>query len=153
MNEVAASSLLEPLPSQPSRPSKRRRPTSRGRILWVDDDLNITAAVSRRFRRKGYDLVPASDGMQGYWMAVTRTPDVIVTDLQMPRWEGHDLLGCLLANSVTQNVPIIVVSGYITPDERRRLELLGVKAVFDKPVDWPVLLQKIRQLIDVSGHR
>lgn len=88
--------------------------------------------------------------MQGYWMAVTRTPDVIVTDLQMPRWEGHDLLGCLLANSETKNVPIIIVSGYVTPDERRRLERLGVKAVFDKPVDWSVLLQKVRQLIDRS---
>lgn len=152
MNEVATTSRLEPLPSQPARSSKRRRQVSRGRILWVDDDLNITAAVSRRFRRKGYELVPASDGMQGYWMAVTRAPDVIVTDLQMPRWEGNDLLGCLLANSETKNVPIIVVSGYITPPERRRLELLGVKATFDKPVDWPILLQTVRQLIHESGH-
>jgi CheY-like chemotaxis protein len=150
MNPFTRDALSEPLQSPSHRPTKRRRSVSRGRILWVDDDLNITAAVTRRFRRKGYEIDPASDGMQGYWMAVTRKPDVIVTDLQMPRWEGDDLLGCLLANSETKNIPVIVVSGYVTPTERRRLELLGVEAVFDKPVEWPALLLAVRQALDPS---
>ncbi|TWT99312.1 Transcriptional regulatory protein CusR [Botrimarina colliarenosi] len=134
-------------PAKSSRPKRRRRPPSRGRLLWVDDDANVTAAMTRRFRRKGYEVVPASDGMQGYWLAVTRKPDLIITDLRMPRWEGRDLLECLLHNSATMGVPLIVVSGYITPEERRRLERMGVAAAFDKPVEWRTLLTTVRDLL------
>jgi CheY-like chemotaxis protein len=79
-------------------------------------------------------------------MAVTRKPDVIVTDLRMPRWEGRDLLECLLANNVTAAIPILVVSGYVSPDDHRRLERMGVAAVFNKPIEWPPLLKVIREL-------
>lgn len=144
---VLAEGSAAPADPQPRRPRKRRRPAVRGRVLWVDDDTNITAAVTRRFRRKGYEVWPASDGMQGYWMAVTRKPDVIVTDLRMPRWEGRDLLECLLANNVTSGTPVIVVSGYVTPEERQRLQRMGIAAVFDKPVNWPELQRTIRQLL------
>ncbi len=116
-------------------------------MLWVDDDPNITAALSRRFRRRGIQVLPASDGMQGYWLAVTRKPDVIVTDLRMPRWEGRDMLECLTTNEVTNNTPIVVLSGYVTPDERRQLERIGVSAVLDKPASWRTLLKTIRSLL------
>ena len=85
--------------------------------------------------------------MQGYWVALTKKPDLIVTDLRMPRWEGHDLLECLLANAETSAVPIVVVSGYVTPDERERLEGLGVAAVLDKPASWKDLQRTIRSLL------
>lgn len=129
---------------QRNESQRPRRRTVEGRVLWVDDDPNITAAVTRKFRRRGIEVWPASDGMQGYWMAVTRKPDVIVTDLRMPRWEGGDLLECLLANEVTTEIPVVVLSGYVTPDERRRLERIGVAAVLDKPADWQTLLATIR---------
>ncbi|TWT42902.1 response regulator [Botrimarina hoheduenensis] len=125
----------------------RRRPTVRARVLWVDDDPNITAALSRRLYRKGIELWPASDGMQGYWFAVTRKPDIIVTDLRMPRWDGRDLLECLLANGMTTGVPVVVVSGYVTPAERSRLEHQGVAAVLDKPVAWPLLCKTFERLL------
>lgn len=129
------------------RPSRRRRPPVWGRVLWVDDDPNITAAFKRRFRRKGIDIWPASDGMLGYWHAVTRKPDVIVTDLRMPRWEGGELLESLLSNGATVGVPLVVVSGYVTPAERERLEGIGVSAVLDKPIAWRPLYTTLRDLI------
>ena len=133
--------------AEPSPPKRRRRPPRvRARVLWVDDDPNITAAVTRRFRRRGVQVWPASDGMQGYWMAVTRKPDLIVTDLRMPRWEGRDLIECLLANRVTCTAPLVVISGYVTPQERSNLLRAGVAAVLDKPVPWPALLSVVREL-------
>lgn len=125
----------------------RRRPPICGRVLWVDDDPNVTAALTRRFRRKGVQIWPAADGMQGYWMAITRKPDVIVTDLRMPRWEGRDLLECLLLNNKTASVPLVVLSGYITGEERQSLERMGVAAVLDKPANWRTLFTTIRDLM------
>lgn len=124
---------------------KRRRP-ARGRILWVDDDPNLTSAACRRLRKRGYEVIPASDGMQGYWHAVTRKPDVIITDLRMPRWEGRDLLECLLSNAQTASVPVIVASGYVTPEDEMRLERMGVADVIDKPISWNRLLKLLSEL-------
>lgn len=128
----------------PRRPQARRR---RGpRLLWVDDDANLTASFNRGLRKKGFDVIPASDGMQGYWLALTAAPSVIVTDLRMPRWGGGDLIDCLMSNSVTASVPLVVLSGYVTPDARRRLEKRGVAAVLEKPVKIATLLATLRGL-------
>lgn len=135
-------------PSEEPREAKRRsrKRSTRGSILWVDDDPNLTAAATRRLRRKGYEVLPASDGMQGYWQAVTRKPDVIVTDLRMPRWEGRDLLECLLSNAQTAGVPVIVASGYANPEETRRLQQMGVYQVLEKPIPWNQLLRVLKDL-------
>lgn len=115
--------------------------------MWADDDPNITVAHARRLRRRGVKVLPATDGMQAYWLAVTERPDLVVTDLRMPRWEGRDLLECLLQNSQTAGVPIAVVSGYVTPEDERRLLRDGVAAVLHKPVEWDRLHRVLRGLL------
>lgn len=129
------------------RPRGRRRTPVRYRVVWADDDPNITAAHARRLRRRGVKVLPAADGMQAYWLAVTEKPDLVVTDMRMPRWEGRDLLECLLQNSQTANVPIAVVSGYVTPAEEQRLLDDGVAAVLSKPVEWDRLHRVLRGLL------
>ena len=124
---------------------KRRPRRVKHRVLWVDDDPNLTAAFTRRLRRKGIEVTPASDGMQGYWLTVTKRPDLVITDLRMPRWEGEDLLDCLIGNSETAGVPVIVLSGYLIPEMKSRLLRLGVAAVLEKPVDWEELLRTLRK--------
>lgn len=130
-------------PSNDER-SKRRARRPKHRVLWVDDDANLTAAFSRRLRRKGIEVLPASDGMQGYWLTITKRPDLVITDLRMPRWEGSDLLDCLTGNDETAGVPIVVLSGYVTPEIESRLRRLGVAAVLDKPVAWRRLMDTLR---------
>lgn len=133
--------------AEPSPAERDRRSAVQGRILWVDDDPNLTAAAHRRFRKRRIQMWSAADGMQGYWLAVTRKPDVIITDLRMPRWEGRDLLETLLTNKLTCTLPVIVLSGYVTPDERERLMRLGAIGVFEKPADWTELLRMVRPLL------
>lgn len=86
-------------------------------------------------------MIPASDGMQGYWQAVTCKPHLIVTDLRMPRWAGGDLLECLRSNAATAGIPLVVLSGYLDRELKRELYDLGVASVLEKPVD-PVRLNK-----------
>lgn len=124
----------------------RARPRrAKHRVLWVDDDENLTAAFSRRLRKKGIAVTPASDGMQGYWLTLTHRPDLVITDLRMPRWLGGDLLDCLIGNAETAGVPVIVLSGYVTPDVRKQLLRLGAAEVLDKPIAWEDLLATLRR--------
>ena len=139
-----------PIGSGPKSTTYDRRSPSQGRILWIDDDFNLTAAAHRRFRKRRIQMWSATDGMQGYWLALTRKPDVIITDLRMPRWHGRDLLDCLFENKVTCCVPVLVLSGYVTPEETRRLSRLGVAEVFEKPADWPRIFQTIKSLLNTD---
>ncbi|MCA9240719.1 MAG: response regulator [Planctomycetales bacterium] len=131
------------------KPARRSKPSRRAKheVLWVDDDPNLTAAYARRLLRRSFHVTAAGDGMQGYWMTLMNPPDVIVTDLKMPRWQGQDLLECLGRNSVTRGIPIVVLSGYA--DEARGAWLAGmnVAAVLQKPVDFPVLEAVLRRCV------
>ncbi|MEO1496235.1 MAG: response regulator [Planctomycetota bacterium] len=130
---------------RPEDAKRRFRP--RHRVLWVDDDPNVAAAYARRLRRKRIEILPASDGMQGYWQAVTSRPDLIVTDLRMPRWQGGDLIECLRANAQTASIPLVVLSGYVTRKLQRELYDAGAASVLEKPVDPARLNQTLKRLL------
>lgn len=122
----------------------RRRRRFRHTVLWVDDDPNIAAASSRRLARHSIRVIPASDGMQGYWYALTRKPDAIVTDLRMPRWRGEDLVDCLVMNSATRGIPTILLSGYLSDLDCRYESAPGIEAVLEKPTDLKQLISVLR---------
>lgn len=116
------------------------------RVLWVDDDPHLAAGFARRLRRKGIQIIHAFDGMQGYWMAASQKPDVVITDLKMPKWPGKDLVECLSLNRQLSGIPTIVVSGHVTPADRKQLLKLGVAAVLDKPIALEDLLIELDKL-------
>lgn len=124
-------------------PKKLTRP--RARVLWVDDDPNLTSAYARQLRREGIEVIPASDGMQGYWLALTIEPDYIITDLRMPRWEGGDLIDCLSTNVKTSGIPRLVMSGYVNDEVRAHLHQLGVDAVLEKPAAFGTVRAALRR--------
>ena len=121
----------------------------RWRVLWVDDDPHLAAGFARLLRRYGIQVIHAFDGMQGYWIAASQRPDVLITDLQMPKWPGHDLVECLTRNRDLASIPTIVVSGHNQPAITKKLESLGVLAVLEKPVAVEDLLDQLRKVIDV----
>lgn len=131
-------------PSSP-RASSRRRRRCKHTVLWIDDDPSVSAAMARRLLRKSVRVIPAADGMQGYWLALTRRPDVIVTDLKMPRWEGGEVLRCLQQNDTTRELPTIVLSGYAGQLDQQEIDAWGVEAVLEKPVDFDLLLSTLRR--------
>lgn len=126
------------------------RSTCRTRILWVEDDPHLAASFARQLQLlHDIDVMHAYDGMQGLWMAASEKPDVVITDLKMPNLSGSDLLEALRLNRQLTGIPTIVVTGYDTPADRKRLRQLGVSAVLTKPVTLDDLLAELRKLIDV----
>lgn len=136
MSEV----LEQPIETQPETPLSVKL------ILWVDDDPHLAAGFERRLRRHGIRLIHAYDGMQGYWMAASQKPDVVITDLKMPKWPGQDLVECLSLNRQLAGIPTIVVSGYLEEETLKRLRDLGVTAVLEKPLSIEDLLGELQKL-------
>jgi CheY-like chemotaxis protein len=85
--------------------------------LVVDDSMLIRYTVSRFLEERGYTVESAVNGLEALETVKCRTPDLIVTDLQMPKMSGTELIMALKSEPETAAIPIIVVTGQIGESE------------------------------------
>lgn len=122
-------------------------------ILVVDDDREITKAISIRLKARGFDVLRASNGMQGYWRAIKNLPDAIITDYSMPEGSGERFLVRLKENVVTKGIPVIVLTGQRFEGradlalKREVLGRMGAVAYLSKPLDFDELLGELNRHI------
>jgi len=116
------------------------------KILIVEDNLKIAAALSVRLKHAGYDVLTAADGLQGLKVAVVAKPDLIVSDIWMPAPIGF-LTKDRLINLGLADVPVI----YITASKKKDLKDIaleeGAAGFFEKPYDSKELLAFIAQAL------
>ena len=133
----------------PANGRKANAKTQRSlKVLCIDNDPSVVNALARNLQSRGANALGAYHGMQGYWLACTEQPDVIVTDIMMPRGHGDYVVECLRRNAKTQSIPVIVLSGYCSPKLEDRVRELGVEHVFAKPARFEVLFNAICALAE-----
>jgi two-component system, OmpR family, KDP operon response regulator KdpE len=110
-------------------------------ILVVDDDPAIRESLSNELRAAGYTILTASNGSDGVNVFHSNAPDLVLTDLAMPRSDGFELIAAIRASS---RVPLIVLSVRgADPDKVRALDL-GADDFVTKPFSVTELLARIR---------
>lgn len=149
----------EPAPriSAPSRPSYvgdgleafQKSP----RLLVVDDSEGPRLVLVRLLEGMGYDVVAASDGLQGMAIAERERIDVIVSDIEMPVCDGYMFLGLLKANDATRDIPVIVVSGRGDVQSVVRCIELGAEDHLGKPFDSLLLKARVRVSLERRRSR
>jgi two-component system response regulator MprA len=118
------------------------------RVLVVDDDLRARDAVARLLAEEGYDTAVAADGEEAAGLLAPWHPDLVLTDLNMPRLDGRGLL--LRVRSVLPDTPVIVLSARGSAESgKAALETMGAAGYFPKPIRVDDLLARIHDLI---GH-
>lgn len=110
-------------------------------VLVVDDDPAIRDSLSNELRARGYTTTTATDGLDGVRSFESRAPDLVLTDLAMPRSDGFDLISAIRATSRT---PIIVLSVRGNDADKIRALDLGADDFVTKPFSVPELLARIR---------
>jgi two-component system alkaline phosphatase synthesis response regulator PhoP len=128
-----------------------------GRILIIDDDPDITEAMSVVLENKGYEVVGAADGSEGMDRLKESRPDLIILDVMMrTRQEGFELARELKGNTQYRDIPILMLTAV---KDKTGLDFkanagdqawLPVEAFLDKPVKPDVLLEKVAGLIRKS---
>jgi two-component system KDP operon response regulator KdpE len=110
-------------------------------ILIVDDDPAIRESLSKELRASGYTTMTAADGGEGMKTFLSHVPDLVLTDLAMPRSDGFELIAGIRA---TSSIPIIVLSVRgADPDKVRALDL-GADDFVTKPFSMTELLARVR---------
>jgi CheY-like chemotaxis protein len=115
------------------------------RILVVDDETDFRDALAFSFKRKGYQVICASNGNEAYELIQKGSIDVVISDIRMPGGDGIELLE--RTRSGNYAVPIVLlVTGYAEISTEDALEK-GAEALFGKPFDRKVLEDTVQRLL------
>ena len=117
------------------------------RILLVEDHEEIWDFLSRRLKRRGHEVILATDGQEGVDRAGSEQPDVILLDMNLPVMDGWTAAGMIKGNPATRNVPIIALTAHAMSGDRERAIAAGCDEYHPKPVDFSLLLTQIEALV------
>ncbi|WP_341487259.1 response regulator [Pararhizobium sp. A13] len=117
------------------------------RILYVEDNEDNIYMLSARLRRKGYEVIVATDGDQGVARARSDAPALILMDLSLPVLDGWEATRRLKALAETRDIPVIALSSHAMAGDREAAMAAGCDDFDTKPVDLARLLAKIKALL------
>jgi CheY-like chemotaxis protein len=95
------------------------------KILLVEDDKSLREIYGVRLLAEGYDIVSAGDGEEALAMAIKERPELIVSDVMMPKISGFDMLDILRSTTETKNIKVIMMTALSSEDQRARGQALG----------------------------
>lgn len=95
------------------------------KILLVEDDSNLREIYGARLEAEGYEIISASDGEEALALAVRERPELIISDVMMPKISGFDMLDILRSTPETRSVKVIVMTALSQEEDRKRGEQLG----------------------------
>jgi CheY-like chemotaxis protein len=116
-------------------------------ILLVEDNEMNYDMLSRRLRRKGYDVLIATDGQAGIEMARTEMPALILMDMSLPVLDGWEATRQLKAAGETRAIPIVALTAHAMAGDRDQALAAGCDDYDSKPVEFERLLGKIKELL------
>ena len=122
------------------------------RILVVDDEVDILTLVTARLRQSGYDVMTASDGLEGLERAQKERPDLILVDVSMPQMNGFQMIQLLRLDGALKETPVIVITASRQKDEAAWREQVGVTQFILKPFESEELLGKVKEALQANGH-
>ena len=126
--------------------------TNRGvelvKLLIVEDNEVERELLSRRFRRKGFEVLMAADGKVGVEMASIEKPNLILMDLSMPVLDGWQATRQIKANGETSHIPVIALTAHAMKGDRAKAIDAGCDDYDTKPINLARLLSKIGRLLE-----
>jgi CheY-like chemotaxis protein len=120
---------------------------SRLRVVVVDDDARYRDAAAEPFRKRGDSVLTTSDGLEALAACLKEPPDVILSDVQMPRMDGWQLLRLVRSRPSLASVPVVFLTTLSGEAERLLGYQLGVDAYIPKPYEPAELLMRVHQIV------
>ena len=116
-------------------------------ILIVEDNEMNRDMLSRRLKRKGYEIDIAVDGREGLEMMRAKTPDLVLMDMGLPIMDGWTATSTAKADDALKDIPIIALTAHALEQDRIKAMEAGADDFDTKPVNLSRLLEKIAALL------
>ncbi|MDE2579740.1 MAG: response regulator [Hyphomicrobiales bacterium] len=119
-------------------------------VLTVDDSRTMRQMLKAALEDAGYDVIQASDGVEGVRSLDEVTPDLIITDINMPRLDGFGLIEHVRMQPERSSIPILVLTTESDAAKKDRARQAGASGWIVKPFDPVKLVSAIRRVISVA---
>ena len=120
------------------------------KILLVEDNEMNRDMLSRRLKRRGYEVEIAVNGAEGVDMAKSLTPDLILMDMSLPVMDGWEATKNIKADPHTQLIPVIALTAHAMSGDREKALQAGCDDYDTKPIELSRLLLKIKAFLPDS---
>ena len=121
-------------------------------VVLADDSISVRKFVGRMLEKAGYRVKLASDGLEALEIATSNECDLVITDLEMPRTNGYELMLHLRQTPSTSKLPVMVVTSRAGAKHRERALKEGAAAFMVKPVQEESFIAQVAELIGTSGQ-
>lgn len=116
-------------------------------ILVIEDYSDTRELICALLRKRGYQVIEAEDGLEGFLKASAFCPDLILTDLSLPEMDGVEAARRIHAQPKLAHTPIFVFSAFLTREVESDVRAAGCVEVFPKPFDADALLKRIDETL------
>ena len=127
--------------------------TSAPCILIVEDHKPLLDAITDVLEHAGYTVLAALDGVGALQAMEKVRPDLIISDIMMPRMDGYALFEAVRARPEWASIPFVFLTARTDEQHRLRAQELGVDGYITKPVEIATLLDTVRQQLDKATRR
>jgi chemotaxis protein histidine kinase CheA/ActR/RegA family two-component response regulator len=122
-------------------------------VVLVDDSISVRKFVGRMLEKAGYRVKLASDGLEALEIVTQTRCDLVVTDLEMPRTNGYELMAHLRQDPQTRGIPVMVVTSRAGAKHRERAMKDGAASFLTKPVQEDQFIATVNKLIgEAAGN-
>lgn len=120
------------------------------RLLLVEDNEMNRDMLTRRLKRKGFEIDAAGDGEQALVMIQKSMPDLVLMDMNLPIKNGWMTCQEIRANPNTEKLPVIALTAHAMAEDKQKALDAGCDDYTTKPIDFPLLLEKIDTLLTLN---
>jgi putative two-component system response regulator len=125
---------------------------SKATILVIDDETSFLTIMEDFLEGHGYSVLKAASGADGYQIARSRRPDLIILDISMPLMDGGEVAQKLRETSETKDIPVIFLTGLLSKEiEANKGHIIGGHIMFSKPCNFGELVEQIERLVCVRS--
>jgi PAS domain S-box-containing protein len=130
-----------------STPARRKHERRHQVVLVVEDNDDMNRFLCETLEADGFHVASAFDGREGYEKAIALGPDLVLTDLMMPRMDGDELIRLLRQKRELRTLPIVALTAKADRESRLRLLRGGADDYLDKPLSAAELCARVRNLV------
>ena len=121
----------------------------RKKILVVDDEEKNRYLISFIFKKDGFEVVTATDGLEGVEAAKRQLVDLIVMDIKMPKMDGYESTRRIKKLEGYQSIPIIALTSYAMAEDKKKALEAGCDGYISKPINPETFRDEIRKYLEV----
>ncbi|RLE37560.1 response regulator [Candidatus Woesearchaeota archaeon] len=132
---------------------KKMEKNGKKKILVVDDDKKSRYLVSFLLEKEGFEIIMATNGLEGIEAAEKQQVDLIIMDIKMPKMDGHETTRRIRRLKKYKSIPIIALTSYVITEDKEKALKAGCTGHMSKPIAPETFISEIKKFLEVKDEK